>query len=237
MFGRQKIAAIVAEFLGSAILVSAVLSMLGRTSFPFFAAVMAGLTLALMILIMGPISGAHVNPIVTVGLWTVRKVQTAQAIVYIGAQMLGGVVALYLNEYLLNQSLQSIAGAEFDWRVFVTEAIGAMIFTIAVFAAISRSWDGPKMAFTAGTGLVLGMSVASLASNGLINPALAVGVQSWSVAYVLGPVAGAVVGMNLYAMLFAPLDKTGSRTAKAVVTKAVKKTKAATKKRSTRKKK
>jgi len=233
MFGRQKVAALVAEFFGTLVLASAVLSMAGRTAFPFFGAIIAGLTLGLMVLVIGPISGAHINPIVTIGLWTMRKVQTTQAIVYVAAQTLGGLSAWKLNEYLLNQPLNNRGGAHLDWRVLLSEAIGAFVFTMAIAAAVSRAYDGAKLAFTAGGGLLLGIIVASIASNGVINPAVAIGIQSWSWAYILGPVAGSIVGMNTYALIFMPLDSPPRKSAKAVVAKAVKKTV----KRVTRKKK
>ncbi len=204
MFGRQKIAALAAEFVGTAVLGMAVLSMAGRTSFPFFPAIIAGLTMGLMVLVFGQISGAHINPIVTLGLWTMRKVQTAQAVVYIAAQMLGGVAAWQLSEYLLNQPLRNNAGAGLSWRILVAEAVGGFIFTTAVISAVSRAYEGAKLAFTTGAGLTLGIVVASLASNGIVNPAVAVAIQSWSWAYALGPVLGAVIGMNIYGYLFTP---------------------------------
>ena len=43
MFGRKKIAMLVAEFVGTFTLSSVILAMIGRTTFPFFAALAAGL--------------------------------------------------------------------------------------------------------------------------------------------------------------------------------------------------
>lgn len=206
MFARSRVAALVAEFVGTAVLASAVLAMAGRTTFPFFGAIVAGLVMGLMMMVISPVSGAHLNPIVTIGLWTVRKIETAQALVYVAAQMLGGLVAWQMSEFLLNQPLRNIAGDRLDWRVLLAEAIGAFVFTFALASAVTRVYEGARLAFVAGAGLTLGMIVASLASNGLINPAVAVGLQSWGWAYVLGPVAGSLVGMNLYGLLYAPLD-------------------------------
>jgi len=44
--------------------------------------------------------------------------------------------------------------------------------------------------------------VASLASNAILNPAVSVGIQSWSWTYATAPLVGAVVGSNVYVMLF-----------------------------------
>lgn len=202
MFGREKLAQIVGEFLGTAVLASVIFSMTGRTDFPFFAALAAGLTLAVMQLVVGPTSDAHLNPAVTIGMWTLRKIETAKAIVYIAAQMLGGLAAWQLIEYLLNTELSSKAGKAFDWRVFTAEVVGTFIFTFGIVAALSHRYDRGVTAAVIGGSLALGIMVATFASNGLLNPAVAVGVQSWSWTYAAAPVVGSIVGMNLYALLF-----------------------------------
>src|SRR3990167_4830603 len=108
MFGKKKIAMIVAEFLGAGILSVVVYSMIARTSFPLFSGLAAGVTLAMLVLVVGNVSGAHANPAVTLGLWSQRKVPTAQAVVYIAAQLLGGVAALALLKYFLGHPLESL---------------------------------------------------------------------------------------------------------------------------------
>lgn len=235
MFGRQKIAALGAEFVGTAVLSSAILAMAGRTSFPFFAAIIAGLTLTLMVLVFGSVSGAHINPVVTIGLWTIRKVKTTQAIVFVAAQILGGIAAWQLNEFLLDQPLRNIASGGLDWRIMTAEAVGAFVFGLVVAAAYMRGYDATKLAMTSGLGLTLGMVVASIAANGLVNPAVAIGLQSWDWSYVIGPAAGSIIGMNFYGLAFeerakvivrktatTPVKKTSSK-----ITSTPRKTKAA----------
>lgn len=215
MFGRNKIAAVVAEFLGTAVLAAAVFAMLGRTTFPFFADVIAGLALGGMVLVIG--SATQLNPAVTVGMWTLRKLTTAQAVVNIAAQMLAGVGVWGLLTYLLNKPLRSMAGKEFDWRVLLAEAIGTFVFTFGVAGAVYKGYQGLQLAATMGASLTLGMLVASIAANGLVNPAVAVSIQSWDRAYALGPLAGSIVGMNLYAMLFGPVGTLSLRSARSAV--------------------
>ncbi len=205
MFGRTKIAMLVAEFLGAASLTAVLLAVSkSGVGFSFFVASAVGLTFALLSLVFGAASGSHFNPALTVGLWTVRKIQTTQAIVYLVAQFGGAVVAGLLYTYLANQKLVNVAAKHFDWRVLVAELVGAFIFTFAVTAAVYEGQRGLKYAATAGGALFLGMLVASLGSNALINPAIAAGIKSWDKAYVLGPLVGGLVGPNLYALLFAP---------------------------------
>lgn len=204
MFGRQKIAMVVAEFLGTFALASAVLAMAGRTSFPFFGAAAAGLTLAAMVLVIGNTSGSHINPAVTLGLWTLKKVPTMQAVMFIAAQMLGGAVAWRLNEYLLDQALPSLAKSNWEWRVFIAEAIGTFIFTFGIAAAVYNGYKGGQLAATIGVSLFVGALIASFGAAGALNPAVALGIRSWSAAYAVAPLVGSVIGMNLYARVFNP---------------------------------
>lgn len=202
MFSKQKVAMVVAELMGVTVLATAVYAMVGRTTFPLFAGLAAGVTLGLLVHTVGAVSGAHVNPAITLGLWSVRKVKTTQAIVYLVVQMLGGLAAWKLAQYFLGNPIQSIAGEEFVWKVLIAEAVGTFIFGFGVASAVYQKYEGTKLAFTVGASLTIGILVASLASNGVLNPAVAVGIQSWNWAYAVGPIVGAVLGMNVYALLF-----------------------------------
>lgn len=204
MFSKNKVAMLVAEFVGTFALTSAVFAAASTTTSPFFGGAAAGLTLAVLVLIIGMKSGAHVNPAVTLGLWSVRKFPTSQAIVYIAVQMLGGLTALRVNEYLTDQVLENTAAAAWDWRVATAEIIGTFIFTFGIAAAVYGAYEGGKLAAAIGGSLFVGVLIASFASIGALNPALALGVNSWSAAYVIAPLLGAILGMNTYALLFAP---------------------------------
>lgn len=205
MLSRKQMTALVAEFFGTALLTFSILAV-SRSAIgvPYFIAIGVGLTLGLIVMMIGSVSGAHVNPAVTIGMWTIRKIKSLDAILYIAAQFIGAVAAFKLYEYLVVQGVQSVAPAEFDWRTLVAEAVGAFVFTFGIAAAIYQKYEGGKLAATIGGSLFLGILVAGVASNGILNPAAALGVQSWSRAYVAGPIIGAIVGMNLYILLFAP---------------------------------
>lgn len=211
MFGRNKIAMVVAEFLGAATLTSVVYTIVARTSFPLFSALAAGGTVALFTMVVGAVSGAHLNPAITFGMWSIRKISTVRAIVYIVAQMAGGLAAWSLLKYFLGHSLESVAGAEFSWKVFVAEALGTMVFAFGFASAVLQRFENSKAASAIGASLFIGILVASLASNAVLNPAVAVGIQSWNWAYATAPFAGALVGMNVYGMLFADVSTLPSR--------------------------
>ncbi len=207
MFDQKKIAMIVAEFLGAALLTVALYAVLARTAFPLFTALAVGVTYGLLTLIFGAVSGAHANPAVTIGKWTLKKIDTPQALVFVAAQVLGGLGAWSLLKYFTGRSLTSIAADKFDWKVLVAEAVGTAVFTFGIAAAVYMKFEGAKLATVVGASLFLGVLVASMASNGVLNPAVALGIQSWDWAYATGPLIGAIVGMNLYGLVFVAAKK------------------------------
>lgn len=204
MFGKNKIAALVAEFFGTFVLSLAVLSVAQSVTIPFFTSVTAGLTVGILILVIGNASGAHLNPAITLSLWAMRKIQTIQAMVFMASQFFGGLLAWKVAERLLGGEIAHVADWGLDTRVLAAEALGTLIFVFGVAAAIYNVYEGKKLATVIGGSLTLGMIVASLASNGIVNPALAIGLNSVSWAYFMGPLFGAVLGMSAYALLFSP---------------------------------
>ncbi|MGC1177438.1 MAG: aquaporin [Candidatus Saccharimonadales bacterium] len=208
MFGRRNIATLVAEFLGTGALTLLVLSVQRSTiGVPFFVAAAAGLIVALMSFALAGASGAYFNPAITLGMWTARKIATIKAVAYIAAQLLGALAASALYVYLVNNKLQQVGG-HYTGRILTAEAVGTGIFGFA-FAAVSiQGFSRAVSASFVGLGLMLGIIAASPAAIGLLNPAVALGAHAWVWGtYVLGPVLGAVIGINLYGMLFAAPEK------------------------------
>lgn len=215
MFGRRKIAMLVAEFLGTATLAFTVLTVSRSTiGIPYFVAIAAGLAVVLTGLSFA--SDVHLNPAVTLGLWTARRVKTTKAVLYIAVQLLGGWAAYGLYKYFVHGTVQDVSGS-YEARILVAEAVGAFIFTLVAASVLYQRVWGWRRAAVVGGAYTLGVIVAASASNGFINPAVALGSNSWEWGtYVLGPVLGAVIGINLYALLFADTEKaTAKVTAKA----------------------
>lgn len=234
---QRHIAALVAEALGTFVLVAVVLNVT-RYGLPFFTAMAAGLTVAAFFSAVGRVSGGHFNPAITLGFLSLRKVSFVRAIGYLVVQVLGAIAAWQLYEYLTERTLRNTS-TPFDWRIVIAEAIGALIFGFAVAAAVLQKVGGWQAAATVGTGLFLGITVAGLGSAGLVNPAVAVGVRSFDMNYFIGPVIGAIVGMNLYVYAVAPFfgsDKETKKVAAApAATKAAPAKKAAAKKKPAKK--
>ncbi len=194
---------LVSEFLGTGVLTLIVLSLShSQLSLPYFIATAAGLTLTLMVIALADISGAVFNPAMTIGLWTVRKLKTLQALSYIIVQFLGAAAAWYLFLYFTKLTGVKNTGT-YDARLLVAEAAGTFIFAFSFAAALYQRMSLGLRGLMVGGGLVMGSLVASLGSAGILNPAIAMSLHQWGWGtYVLGPVLGAVVGFNLYNLLF-----------------------------------
>ncbi len=169
MFGRRKIATLVAEFLGTGVLTLLVLSVQRSTiGVPFFVALAAGLTVALMSFALARTSGGYFNPALTIAMWTARKLPTVNTILFVGSQMLGAWGAYYLYTYFVHNSLQPVGG-HFSGRILVAEAVGAGIFAFGWAAAVYQRLSAAVSASIAGLALIVGMIAASSASIGLLN--------------------------------------------------------------------
>jgi len=204
MFTKSKIAAYAAELVGTGLLTLVVLTVSQITGgIGYYVSFAVGIVLALIVAALVRISGAHFNPAITLALWTVRKVETTRAILYIAVQLIGGLLAYLLFSWLIDTDIASKA-ADFDARVMVAELVGTAILAFGVAAAVyQRLSDGGK-ALVIGAAVTVGIMIASIKSDGLLNPAVALGAQSWVWGtYVLGPVLGALIGVNLYNLIFA----------------------------------
>jgi glycerol uptake facilitator-like aquaporin len=235
LFNRLTVAPVLAEFVGTAVLVSVALVLTETTAVSYFIATSLAVTLAVVVLMFGSVSGSHVNPAITFGMWTARRIGTLRAVTYIAAQMLGGVVAWQLYQYLVDKPLAA-KHVTFNGHIWVAELVGTFVLSLGFAAAVSRLFDALQSAIVYGAALFVGIIVASTSSAGLLNPALALGLRSWGTVYILGPLVGALLGVNLYYLLFAPAV-TGSAAGAAAVSAGNTRTtrgRAATKKPATR---
>jgi glycerol uptake facilitator-like aquaporin len=177
------------------------------------------LAAAIVFMLFNIISGAHTNPAVTFGMWTARRIGTLRGITYVAAQMLGGVASWQLFQYLTNHTLTA-RSASFSTPVWLAEVVGTAVVAMAFAAALSRRFDSLYNGVMVGAAYFVGIVIAATASSGYVNPAIALGSRAWSAAYVLGPLVGGLIGVNLYTYLLggaadrvAATDTAVSRTA------------------------
>ena len=226
MKNSERVVPLLLEFVASAGMSLVMYAALLRSG-QVFGALGVGAVFAAAYMAGRPNYVAQVNPIVTLGLWMARKVSSLRMVVTVFVQMLGGVAAWQLMEFMLDRPLSSLAGDKFKWELFVAEALGAFIFTFLLSLVLFKNkLDDGKVALIGFAGLFVAMVVASIpnATYGIVNPAIAVGVQSWSWTYLLGPLAGGFVGMNILPILDL-LDSKSKKTAKKVSKKSSKKKK------------
>lgn len=217
---RPLIAALIAEFVGTFIFAATVVASQGQPILVMFALV--GVVLGI-----GILSGAYVNPALTIAAWVTRRIGALRALGFIIAQVLGAMLALVvLNAYISGAtpaSDQLYAGANElfkanavpagkEWLVLLAEVLGTTIFGFAVAAATREIKERTAAAFTVGLGLYLGLMIAGSAAayigaSAILNPAVAVALQVsfgniWTIAiYALGTTLGAIIGFALYDLL------------------------------------
>lgn len=203
MFRRLQAASLMSEFLGTAMLVMVAIVLTETTAVSYFIATSLALTLGVVVMLFGAISGAHVNPAITFGMWAARRITSLRAVGYVAAQMLGGLTAWQLYQYLADKDLPAKT-ATFSTELWLAEAVGTFVLALGVSAAVVRGLSALESAFAYGASIFVGIMIASVGSAGLLNPAMALGLRGWGTAYVLGPLVGGLVGVTLYNFLFTP---------------------------------
>jgi hypothetical protein len=94
--------------------------------------------------------------------------------------------------------------AHYTARTLVIEAVGTGLLAFGWSAALNNAYHRGLAAATAGLSYFVGLVSVSVLAMAYLNPAVALGSRSWVWgSYVVGPLLGAVVGANLYALLFA----------------------------------
>lgn len=179
-----------------------------------------GLAVTAMAYTIGPVSGCHINPAVTVALWAAGRFETKDLPGYIIAQCIGGFVGAGLLALILSGAPggYKISGGVFGqntfgtWSVtsaFLIEFIGTMIFT-AVILGVTQAKAGTGMV----AGLVIGLTLALVhivlipVTGTSVNPArtLAPNIYAGGVAlqqlwlFIVAPLAGGFAAGMLFKM-------------------------------------
>lgn len=189
----------VAEAVGTMML-TLVVALALQGVIPVSVPVLAALTLGLFVYALGHVSGTHINPAITVGLWSIGRVSTNDMAKYVIAQVVGAGTALMIVSSLLVEKLPVTVSDSLG--VGLAEMIGTALFAFGVAAVVFEKVPAAVTGMMIGTALLLGVVLAVLlGSNGVLNPAVALGIESFNIVYVLGPILGSVLGMNLYKWL------------------------------------
>ena len=163
-----------------------------------------GLIVLAMIYTVGDISGAHLNPAVSLGFFAARRFPLREVIPYIGSQCAGALAASGILRLLFphNALLGSTVPAGSAMQSFTLELI---LTAILMFAILGVSTGAAEKGITAGivVGAVIGLEAmfagpicgASMNPARSLAPAIVSGHMASLWIYILAPIAGAFVGV------------------------------------------
>jgi len=191
-----------AEYLGTYLLATAILGAITSEVVPV--PIVAAFTLALVVYLFGGVSGAHVNPAITIMMLLGRKISLVDAGLYIIFQLSAGVTAALTASYLFG----AWAGAPIEpaTHILVAEALGTMILALGVQAAVRGIVPHSLSGISVGGGLFIGINIALLGSGAILNPAVAVATKAVTMPYLLGPIFGAIFAGAIASYLFKKTD-------------------------------
>jgi aquaporin Z len=179
-----------------------------------------GLTVLTMAFAIGHISGCHLNPAVSVGLWAGGRFPANQLLPYIVAQVLGAVVAgavLYViasgapgfdvsKGFASNGYGAHSPGGYSMMAALVCEVVMTMFFLIVILGATDKRAPAGFAPIAIGLALTLIHLISIPVTNTSVNPARSTGVGvfvgGWAIEQLwlfwLAPIAGAVIGALTY---------------------------------------
>jgi MIP family channel proteins len=161
----------------------------------------------------GHISGTHINPAVTLGVWAAGKIDTARALAYVAVQLLGGIVAAFVLAWVLGERAGSLGATVLADGVSTTQGLVLeLILTFFLVNTIMNAGISGKATIPAGLaiGLTLTFCIlmggpltgASLNPARTLGPAVATGNFADIWLYFVGPIAGGVIAGLLYKTVF-----------------------------------
>ena len=179
-----------------------------------------GLTVLTMAFAIGHISGCHLNPAVSIGLWAGGRFPAKELAPYIVAQVLGGIVAggvLFVIAsgkagfdvaagFAANGFAEHSPGGYSLLAALVTEIVMTMMFLLIILGATDKRAPQGFAPIAIGLGLTLIHLISIPVTNTSVNPARSTGVAvfvgGWALAQLwlfwVAPIVGAVLGAAVY---------------------------------------
>jgi aquaporin Z len=179
-----------------------------------------GLTVLTMEYAIGHISGCHLNPAVSIGLWAGGRFPAKQLLPYIAAQVFGAIVAggvLFLiasgkpgfsvsTGFASNGYDAHSPGGYSLLAALICEVVMTMMFLLIILGATDRRAPQGFAPLAIGLGLTLIHLISIPVTNTSVNPARSTGVAlyvgDWAVAQLwlfwVAPIAGALLGAVVY---------------------------------------
>ena len=182
-----------------------------------------GLTVLTMAFAIGHISGCHLNPAVSIGLWAGGRFPASQLGPYIVAQVLGGIAGagvLYLIAtgkagfavsagFACNGYGAHSPGGYSLLAALITEVVMTMMFLLIIMGATDKRAPQGFAPLAIGLGLTLIHLISIPVTQTSVNPARSTGVAlfvgDWAIAQLwlfwLAPILGGVLGAVVYRLI------------------------------------
>ena len=172
-----------------------------------------GLTLVAMAYAVGPISGCHINPAVTIGLAVASRMKWQDVPGYVIAQLIGGIAGAGALLPIVSNGIAGAAntlqGSYGMTAGFLTEALLTMVLVLTVIGATSKTAPAGLAGIPIGLALAVTNFVAIPVTNASINPARSVGPALYSGGdavsqlwlFIVAPVVGGVVAALVYVLI------------------------------------
>ncbi len=196
----------VAEALATFLFVFAIIAAVNKAG--DFAAIAIGFSLMVLVYATGHISGAHLNPAVSLGAWLRGAMPLSEMLVYWVSQLVGAAIAALVS-FAVFPAAEAAAEIEVG-PAFLVEALWTFILVYVVLnVATSKDNDGNSFyGLAIGSVVVVGAFAVGPVSGGGFNPAVALGLSisgqfAWSNLwlYVLAPLVGGAVAAAAFRVL------------------------------------
>jgi len=185
-------------------------------------AIAFGLTVVTMAYAIGHISGCHLNPAVSIGLWVGGRFDKKELLPYIAAQILGGIAGagiLYIiatgkagfeiGGFAANGYGEHSPGGYSMLAALVTEIVMTFMFLIIILGATHSKAAKGFAGLAIGLGLTLIHLISIPVTNTSVNPARSISqalfAQGWAIEqlwlFIVAPIAGAILAGFVYKMI------------------------------------
>lgn len=177
-----------------------------------------GVGMAIIVSATMNISGGHINPAVTFGIWIAGKIDAETAAAYVGAQLVGAILgALLIHALLPSGTVHVTLGGTPQLGPSVTLIQGIWVEAVLTFFLVSAvfgtavSPDAPKIGgFGIGLAITVDALVGGSLTGAMMNPARALGPaivaheMHGQAVYWIGPLLGAAVAAALWRWVLLP---------------------------------
>ena len=211
---------LVAEALGTAALLATVVGsgIMGETlsggnvAIALLAnAIATGAILVVLILVLGPVSGAHFNPAVTLAFLLRREIPPSDAALYVSVQVAGGILGVFAAHAMFDIAiLQSSATARTGGGQWFAEVIATFGLVATILGAVRFRPEAVAYA----VGLYITAGYWFTASTSFANPAVTVAraltdtfsgiMPAHAPGFILAQIAGAALATGVFAWLLVP---------------------------------